>query len=44
MEMKEIYPRLPTAPLIIEDQDQDQGQRFTKNKRNSSAFRKGSSN
>ena len=28
MEMKEIYPRLPTAPLIIEDQDLDQGQRF----------------
>ena len=25
MEMKEIYPRLPTAPLI---EDQDQGQRF----------------
>ena len=27
MEMKEIYPRLPTA-LPIEDQDQDQGHRF----------------
>ena len=41
MEMKDnIYPSLPTAPPI---EDQGQGYRLQKNKRNSSVFRKGSS-
>ena len=38
MEMKEnIYPKLPTAPPI---EDQGQGYRLQKNKRNSSVSRK----
>ena len=41
MEMKEnLYPRVPTAPPI---DDQGQGYRLQKNKRNSSISRKGSS-
>ena len=41
MEMKEIYPKLPTAPPI---EDQGQGYRLQKKKkkRNSSVSRKGS--
>ena len=39
MEMKEIYPKLPTAPPI---EDQGQGYRLQKNNRNSNVFRKGS--
>ena len=39
MEMKEIYPKLPTAP----PEDQGQGYRLQKNKRNSSVSRKGRS-
>ena len=38
-EMKELYPKLPTAPPI---EDQGAGVSFTKNKRDSSVSRKGS--
>ena len=42
MERKEnLYSRLPTAPPI---EDQGQGYRLQKNKRNSSVSRKGSNN
>ena len=41
MEIKEnLYPSIPTAPHI---EDQGQGYRLQKNKRNSSISRKGSS-
>ena len=40
MEVKEIYPKLPTAPLI---EDQGHGVSIVKNKRNSNVSRKGSS-
>ena len=39
MEMKDIYPKLPTAPPI---EDQGQGYRLQKKKRNSNVSRKGS--
>ena len=38
MEMKDIYPKLPTAPPI---EDQGQGYRLQKIKGNSSVSRKG---
>ena len=38
--IENIYPKLPTAPPI---EDQGQGYRLQKNKRNSSVSRKGSS-
>ena len=40
MEMKDIYPKLPTAPPI---EDQGQGYRLQKINENSSVSRKGSS-
>ena len=39
MKENNLYPRLPTAPPI---EDQGQGYRLQKNKRNSSVSRKGS--